>query len=95
MSPYEKESEAKLTRTTDLEEFYCIANKNIFGYYNNAKIGKIGGGDENITIIQSPRTEGNVEEKNFQAVKIYVNAFYVSYFTLFTLLVWLSGFWTT
>ncbi|XP_076668878.1 uncharacterized protein LOC143369166 isoform X2 [Andrena cerasifolii] len=57
VSPYEKESEAKLTRTTDLEEFYCIANKNIFGYYNNTKIGKIGGGDENITIIQSPRTE--------------------------------------
>ncbi|XP_015435317.1 PREDICTED: uncharacterized protein LOC107190927 [Dufourea novaeangliae] len=59
VSPYEKESEAKLTRTTDLEEFYCIAqaNRNIFGYYNNSKIGKIGGGDENITIIQSPRTE--------------------------------------
>ncbi|KAG6797296.1 hypothetical protein HZU73_07366 [Apis mellifera caucasica] len=60
VSPFEKESEAKLTRSTDLEEFYCItrANKNIFGYYNNSKIGQIGGGDENITIIQSPRTEG-------------------------------------
>ncbi|XP_076279689.1 uncharacterized protein LOC143208780 isoform X2 [Lasioglossum baleicum] len=59
VSPYEKESEAKLTRTTDLEEFYCIAqaNRNIFGYYNNSKIAKLGGGDENITIIQSPRTE--------------------------------------
>ncbi|KOC68168.1 hypothetical protein WH47_03326 [Habropoda laboriosa] len=60
VSPFEKESEAKLTRSTDLEEFYCItqANKNIFGYYNNSKVGQIGGGDENITIIQSPRTEG-------------------------------------
>ncbi|CAL7946487.1 unnamed protein product [Xylocopa violacea] len=59
VSPFEKESEAKLTRSTDLEEFYCIAqaNKNIFGYYNNSKVGQIGGGDENITIIQSPRTE--------------------------------------
>ncbi|KAK1136333.1 hypothetical protein K0M31_000894 [Melipona bicolor] len=60
VSPFEKESEAKLTRSTDLEEFYCItqANKNIFGYYDNSKVGQIGGGDENITIIQSPRTEG-------------------------------------
>ncbi|XP_054010137.1 uncharacterized protein LOC128893308 [Hylaeus anthracinus] len=59
VSPYEKRSEARLTRTTDLEEFYCIAqtNKNIFDYYNDTKIGKLGGGDENITIIQSPRTE--------------------------------------
>ncbi|XP_034173356.1 uncharacterized protein LOC117601106 isoform X2 [Osmia lignaria lignaria] len=59
VSPFEKESEAKLTRTTDLEEFYCIAqgSKNIFGYYNNSKVGQIGAGDENITFIQSPRTE--------------------------------------
>ncbi|XP_026667273.1 uncharacterized protein LOC113464001 [Ceratina calcarata] len=59
VSPFKKESEAKLTRSTDLEEFYCIAqaNKNIFGYYNNSKVGQIGGGDENITIIRSPKTE--------------------------------------
>lgn len=76
VSPFEKESEAKLTRSTDLEEFYCItrANKNIFGYYNNSKIGQIGGGDENITIIQSPRTEGiNFKEKIY---KQFFNTFF-------------------
>ncbi|XP_031367512.1 uncharacterized protein LOC102676234 isoform X1 [Apis dorsata] len=91
VSPFEKESEAKLTRSTDLEEFYCItrANKNIFGYYNNSKIGQIGGGDENITIIQSPRTEG------INHLEISRKRMYSQFFNTFFLLVWLSGFWTT
>lgn len=91
VSPFEKESEAKLTRSTDLEEFYCItrANKNIFGYYNNSKIGQIGGGDENITIIQSPRTEG------MNHLEISRERMYSQFFNTFFLLVWLSGFWTT
>lgn len=74
MSPFEKESEAKLTRSTDLEEFYCITqtNKNIFGYYNNSKVGKIGGGDENITIVQSPRTEGIGPFGDMKMEEIYV-----------------------
>ncbi|XP_033178472.1 uncharacterized protein LOC100740186 [Bombus impatiens] len=74
VSPFEKESEAKLTRSTDLEEFYCItqANKNIFGYYNNSKVGKIGGGDENITIVQSPRTEGIGPFGDMKMEEIYV-----------------------
>lgn len=90
VSPFEKESDAKLTRSTDLEEFYCIAqaNKNIFGYYNNSKVGQIGGGDENITIIQSPRTEGT---DHFESSKWKNNNRFLTFF----LLVWLSGFWTT
>ncbi|XP_076391587.1 uncharacterized protein LOC105663958 isoform X1 [Megachile rotundata] len=60
MSPFEKESEAKLTKTPDLDEFYCIArgNKTIFGCYNRSKVGRIGGGDENIAFMESPVTEG-------------------------------------
>ncbi|XP_043529098.1 uncharacterized protein LOC122538791 [Frieseomelitta varia] len=77
VSPFEKESEAKLTRSTDLEEFYCItqANKNIFGYYNNSKVGQIGGGDENITIIQSPRTEGTGHFWGYEMEMVYSRLF--------------------
>lgn len=61
MSPFERKSEARqIMKTTDLRGICSLSEtkKNMFGYYRTSEIARNGSGDENITIIQSPNTEG-------------------------------------
>lgn len=61
MSPFERKSEARrIMKTTDLRGICSLSDtrRNMFGYYRTSEIARNGSGDENITIIQSPSTEG-------------------------------------
>lgn len=63
MSPFERQSDAKrLIKATDLREICSIsqAKKNVLDYYRDSENVQNGSGDENITILQSPSTEGTV-----------------------------------
>ncbi|XP_020293691.1 uncharacterized protein LOC109859646 isoform X2 [Pseudomyrmex gracilis] len=61
MSPFERRSDARrMMKATDLREICSIsrAKKNVLDYYRDSEIVQNGSGDENITILQSPNTEG-------------------------------------
>lgn len=47
-------------KATNLREICSLSQtrKNIFDYYRTSKIVQNGSGDESITIVQPPRTEG-------------------------------------
>ncbi|KYN06150.1 hypothetical protein ALC62_02911 [Cyphomyrmex costatus] len=61
MSPFKRKSEAKqIMKATKLQGIcsFSETRNNVLDYYRTSEIAQNGSGDENITIIQSPSTEG-------------------------------------
>jgi len=61
MSPFERKSEARqIMKATELRNIcsFSQTRNNVLDYYRTSEIAQNGSGDENITIIQSPGTEG-------------------------------------
>lgn len=85
MSPFERKSEARrIMKTTDLRGICSLSEtrRNMFGYYRTSEIARNGSGDENITIIQSPSTEGITASIVMQYTK---NRSKISFIILFLL----------